>query len=122
MNTQKTNSLGPFIVLIFIYFIVGFLTTVNGQCQGPLKMAFLKEAGEFKNTFVTLISFFFFLGYLLNGTLGGRWINRYGYKRTLIRALSIMVVGLTVFFFSSWFTVNYEAWNISITSAHVPYG
>lgn len=69
MNTQKTNSLGPFIVLIFIYFIVGFLTTVNGQCQGPLKMAFLKEAGEFKNTFVTLISFFFFLGYLLNGTL-----------------------------------------------------
>ena len=122
MNTQKTNSLGPFIVLIFIYFIVGFLTTVNGQCQGPLKMAFLKEAGEFKNTFVTLISFFFFLGYLLNGTLGGRWINRYGYKRTLIRALSIMVVGLTVFFFSSWFTVNYEAWNVSITSAHVPYG
>lgn len=122
MNTRKTNSLGPFIVLIFIYFIVGFLTTVNGQCQGPLKMAFLKEAGEFKNTFVTLISFFFFLGYLLNGTLGGRWINRYGYKRTLIRALSIMVVGLTVFFFSSWFTVNYEAWNISITSAHVPYG
>lgn len=122
MNTQKTNPLGPFIVLIFIYFIVGFLTTVNGQCQGPLKMAFLKDAGEFKNTFVTLISFFFFLGYLLNGTLGGRWINRYGYKRTLIRALSIMVVGLTVFFFSSWFTVNYEAWNISIASAHVPYG
>lgn len=122
MNTQKTNPLGPFIVLIFIYFIVGFLTTVNGQCQGPLKMAFLKDAGEFKNTFVTLISFFFFLGYLLNGTLGGRWINRYGYKKTLIRALSIMVVGLTVFFFSSWFTVTHESWNISIASAHVPYG
>ncbi|WP_455631639.1 MFS transporter [Parabacteroides sp.] len=122
MNTQKTNPLGPFIVLIFIYFIVGFLTTVNGQCQAPLKVAFLKDAGEFKNTFVTLISFFFFLGYLLNGTLGGRWINRYGYKKTLIRALSIMVVGLTVFFFSSWFTVRYESWNLAIASARVPYG
>lgn len=122
MNTQKTNPLGPFIVLIFIYFIVGFLTTVNGQCQGPLKVAFLKDAGEFKNTFVTLISFFFFLGYLLNGTLGGRWINRYGYKKTLIRALMIMVVGLTVFFLSSWCTVNYASWSITIASAHVPYG
>ena len=44
-------------------------------------------------------------------------------KRTLIRALSIMVVGLTVLFLLPLgFTVNYEAWNISITSAHVPYG
>ena len=44
MNTQKTYSLGPFAVLTFIYFIVGFLTTVNGQFQGPLKVAFLSEA------------------------------------------------------------------------------
>ena len=31
------RSAGPFLLLTFIYFIVGFLTTVNGQCQGPLK-------------------------------------------------------------------------------------
>ena len=34
------RSAGPFLLLTFIYFIVGFLTTVNGQCQGPLKIAF----------------------------------------------------------------------------------
>lgn len=122
MQTRSANKLGPFIVLIFIYFIVGFLTTVNGQFQAPLKTAFLTDAGELKNTFVTLISFFFFLGYLINGTLGSRWIERFGYKRTLIRALGVMVVGLLVFFCSSWFTVAYENLSVRIASAHVPYG
>lgn len=122
MKTQQTYTLGPFIVLIFIYFIVGFLTTVNGQCQAPLKIAFLDNAGELKNTFITLISFFFFLAYLLNGTLGGKWINAYGYKKTLLRALGVMVAGLMVFFFSSWFTVNYPDYYVKIASAQIPYG
>ena len=58
MNTQKNNSLGPFIVLTFIYFIVGFLTTVNGQFQGPLKIAFLSHADELRNTLTTYIFLF----------------------------------------------------------------
>ena len=66
MIQAKSYRLGPFIILTFIYFLVGFLTTINGQFQGPLKIAFLNDAGEMKNTFTTLISFFFFLGYLLN--------------------------------------------------------
>lgn len=122
METRSANKLGPFIVLIFIYFIVGFLTTVNGQLQAPLKTAFLTDAGSLKNTFVTLISFFFFLGYLVNGTLGSRWIQRCGYKRTLLRALGFMVAGLLVFFSSSWFTVAYGHLAVRIASAHIPYG
>ena len=59
MNTQidrnTGNSIGPFAVLTFIYFIVGFLTTVNGQFQAPLTVAFLSEAVELKNTLTTLI-------------------------------------------------------------------
>ena len=43
------RSAGPFLLLTFIYFIVGFLTTVNGQCQGPLKIAFLSEVTTTKN-------------------------------------------------------------------------
>lgn len=122
METPHPNKLGPFIVLIFIYFIVGFLTTVNGQCQAPLKVAFLAHAGYLKNTFITLIPFSFFLAYLLNGNLGAKWINRLGYKKTLIRALMVMIGGLVVFFFSSWFTVRYEALNVLIAGAHIPYG
>lgn len=80
METKHRNSLLPFAIITFIYFIVGFLTTVNEQLQAPLKFTFLAEAGSLKNTFTTLISFFFFLGYLLNGTLGSKWVNAYGYK------------------------------------------
>lgn len=122
MKTHEKHRLGPFIVLTFIYFIVGFLTTVNGQFQGPLQTAFLSGAGEFKNTFITLIPFFFFLGYLLNSTLGGKWINSFGYKKTLICALLVMLSGLIVFLFSSWFAMNYEGLSVSIASVSIPYG
>lgn len=122
MNTQKTNSLGPFLVLTFIYFIVGFLSTVNGQCQGPLKVAFLSQVDELNNTLTTLISFFFFLGYLLNSSLGGKWINASGYKKTLMRALVVMIAGLLMYFLSSWFAVNYGEGHVQILGDRIPYG
>ena len=122
MNAQKPNSLGPFVVLTFIYFIVGFLTTVNGQFQGPLKIAFLSHAEELKNTLTTLISFFFFLGYLLNSSLGGKWINRHGYKTTLLRALSVMVGGLLCYALSSWVAVHYGDYGIQLAADHIPLG
>lgn len=122
MNTQKNYSLGPFAVLTFIYFIVGFLTTVNGQFQGPLKIAFLSQTDELRNTLTTLISFFFFLGYLLNGSLGGKWINKYGYKKTLLRALSVMVGGLVMYSLSSWIVAHYADAHIQIFEDKMPYG
>lgn len=122
MNTQKSNSLGPFAVLTFIYFIVGFLTTVNGQFQGPLKIAFLSHADELRNTLTTLLSFFFFLGYLLNSSLGGKWINAHGYKKTLIRALVIMIAGLLMYSLSSWFVTNYSDFRLQILEDQIPYG
>ena len=122
MKTQKNYTLGPFVVLTFIYFIVGFLTTVNGQFQGPLKVAFLAHAEELRNTLTTLISFFFFLGYLLNSSYGGKWINAHGYKTTLLRALGIMVAGLLFYALSSWFAVHYGESGISMKDDQIPYG
>ena len=119
---QKRNGLGPFVVLTFIYFIVGFLTTVNGQFQGPLKIAFLSHADELRNTLTTLISFFFFLGYLLNSSLGGKWINQHGYKITLLRALCVMVAGLLTYSLSSWVVVHYGDAHLTIMGDQVPYG
>ena len=55
------KTAGPFLLLTFVYFIVGFLTTVNGQCQGPLKIAFLSDVTVNKNSLATLVSFSFFL-------------------------------------------------------------
>ena len=69
MESKKTYGAAPFILLTFIYFLVGFLTTVNGQFQGPLKIAFLEDAGSLKNTFTTSVSFFFFLDLFVKNLL-----------------------------------------------------
>lgn len=100
MRISIKNS-GPFLLLTFVYFIVGFLTTVNGQCQGPLKVAFLSEVTENNNSLTTLISFSFFLGYLLNSSKTGRMMNRLGYKKTLIRSMMVMVMGVAFYFASA---------------------
>lgn len=122
MKTVKVSSLGPFILLAFIFFIVGFMTIVNGQCQGPLKVAFLTHAGELTNTLTTLISFCFFLGFLVNGSTGSKWINRYGYKTALLRGMLVMAAGLSVYFLSSVFADYLSDLVLPIGEDYIPYG
>lgn len=122
MNAQKTNNTGPFIVLTFVFFIVGFMTIINGQCQGPLKVAFLEHAGGLRNTLTTMISFCFFSGFLVNGAIGGKWINRYGYKTSLLRGLLVMIAGMSVYLISSWFAAQFSDLTLNIGQDKVPYG
>jgi len=107
MTDKSRPSLLPFATITFIYFIVGFLTTVNEQLQAPLRFTFLANAGNLKNTFTTLISFAFFLGYLLNGTLGSRWVNAHGYKNTILRGLAFVIAGLSTYWCSVWIGYHY---------------
>ncbi len=122
MTESKRYGLGPFVLLTFIYFIVGFLTTVNGQFQGPLKIAFLSDVTTLRNTLVTLIPFFFFLGYLLNSSTGGRWIDRYGYKTTLMRALVVMISALILYLSASLLADRHAAWGFTLSGDYIPYG
>lgn len=124
MNNENNYKYGlaPFVILTFIYFIVGFLTTINGQVQGPLQIAFLSDVVELRNTLITLISFFFFLGYLLNSSLGGKWIDRYGYKPTLLRALVIMIVGLGFYLSSSVVATYMSDYGVVMGFDYIPYG
>jgi FHS family L-fucose permease-like MFS transporter len=122
MTQKQINYIGPFITLVFLFFVVGFLTTANGQFQGPLKAAFLQNAGDLKNTFATLITFSWFLAYPLTGGIGSSWVTKYGYKGTLVRGLFIMIAGLFIFFLSSWFTVQFPDSHVQIASATVPSG
>ena len=108
---KQVNYMGPFITMVFLFFIVGFLTTANTQFQGPLKETFLAEVGGLKNTFATLITFSWFLAYPVCGRVGSSWISKYGYKGTLMRGLLVMVVGLGLFFASSYFTVFFPEAN-----------
>ncbi len=122
MKESSKFGLGPFVLLTFIYFIVGFLTTVNGQFQGPLQVAFLSDVTVLRNTLVTLIPFFFFLGYLLNSSTGGRWIDRFGYKTTLIRDIVIMVFALVFYLLASILADRFGVWGFDIGHDFVPYG
>ncbi len=122
INCKVSYSPGPFVVLTVIYFLVGFLTTVNGQFQGPLQVAFLSHADSLRNTLTTLISFFFFSGYLVNSRLGGIWINASGYKTTLLRALGIMAAGLLFYSLSSWVATSATNHGVTIGTDFIPLG
>ncbi|MDR3140691.1 MAG: MFS transporter [Tannerellaceae bacterium] len=119
---KQVNYVGPFVTMVFLFFIVGFLTTANTQFQGPLKAAFLEGAGDFKNTFATLITFSWFLAYPLCGGTGSSWTTKYGYKGTLVRSLFIMIAGLGFFFLSSWFTVTFPGVSLHMGAITVPAG
>ena len=112
----------PFITLVVVFFFVGFLTTVNGQFQGPLKSVFLNDAGESKNTLATLISFAWFLAYPLTGRVASVWIVRFGYKKTLILGLLLLIGGLGLFGLSSVYTINFPQSYFSIGIAMIPWG
>lgn len=122
MKSLGLKTAGPFLLLTFIYFIVGFLTTVNGQCQGPLKVAFLSEATQMRNSLTTFISFAFFLGYLVNSSRTGRMLNQIGYKRTLIRALIVMVEGLVFYTASASCVKLFANVGVTVNGDFVPLG
>ena len=114
--------MGPFLTMVFLFLIVGFLTTANTQFQGPLKETFLMKVGNLKNTFATLITFSWFLAYPICGSIGSSWISKYGYKGTLIRGLWVMIIGLGLFFASSYFTVQFPDADIRMGESIIPIG
>jgi FHS family L-fucose permease-like MFS transporter len=83
--------------MVVLFFLVGFLTVINQQLQAPLKSALLYNAEGLVNTLTVLITFIWFLAYPLTGRLGTRWIDKYGYKGTLVRGLGILIAGLLIF-------------------------
>lgn len=109
MKKNEVNYFWPFMTMVFLFLVIGFMTTANSQFQGPLKEAFLSEAGGARNAFAALITFSWFLAYPICGPLGSRWVDRHGYKGTLTRGLVLMVCGLVLFFLSSLFTESLTA-------------
>ncbi len=113
--TQKTiNYTGPFITMVILMSLVGFLTVLNQQFQVPLQSAFLSEAGSLQNTLTTFITFTFFSAYLLMGAPSAKMVDSKGYKYTLVAALLILIVGLGLFELSA---LEFETTNMSVSMA-----
>lgn len=121
MNQEKQiNYTGPFITMVFLFFIVGFLTVVNAQFQGPLQAALLSKAGDIDTTLATLITFAWFLSYPLTGGIAAKMVNKHGYKKTMINGLLVMIAGLCVFESSVLFQ-EYVGSALVIGGAEIPY-
>lgn len=119
MNKQ-VNYTGPFIVMVVLMALVGFLTVLNQQFQVPLKAAFLNEAGDLKNTLTTLLTFTFFLSYFVMGTPSARLVESKGYRTTLVIALMILVAGLGIFELSAWQFEAMPGSAIAVGGATIP--
>lgn len=105
MNKLKTNTqnyFGPFITMVILMSLVGFITVVNQQFQAPMQAAFLKEAGDLKNTLATVITFAFFLAYLVMGGVSAKSLVNNGYRGTLVRGLLILIGAFVVFELSAF--------------------
>lgn len=86
-----------------------------------MQIAFLSRADTLRNTLTTLISFFFFLGYLLNSGVAASWVNSKGYKPTLVRALLIMVTGLLFYSLAAWIGSHWPESGLVLGADHVPW-
>lgn len=100
MTNNQQNQIsytGPFITMVFLFFIVGFLTVVNQQFQSPLQGALLSNVGGIQNTLAVMVTFAWFLSYPLTGGIGSRLVTKHGYKNTMVRALFVVAAGCAIF-------------------------
>ncbi len=93
----KTNYVGPFITMVVLMALIGFITSINQQFQLPIQSAYLQSAASYANTFSTLLVFAFFLAYLLIGPIAARYLEKKGYKKTLLRGVSFLGLAFAIF-------------------------
>ncbi|MGD0829903.1 MAG: sugar MFS transporter [Terracidiphilus sp.] len=100
MATQSTtqaapsapNYTGPFITVAFLFFIFGFITTLNMALVPHLRTIFSLPYG-----WTMLAESAFFLAYLVFSWPTARMIESIGYKKTMVVALFIQVLGCLMF-------------------------
>ncbi len=107
-SVKQPNYIRPFIFMVILMALIGFITGLNQQFQEPLKQTFLEEAGQAKNTFSTLLIFVFFLAYFIIGPVAARYLNKQGYKSTLLRGI-LYVAGAMLVFEASVLLYDYIA-------------
>ncbi len=91
-NNSKNRYTIPLILMVSLFFIIGFITVLNDVLIPSLKGLF-----ELNRWQAMLIQFCFFIAYGLMSIPAGRLLQRVGYKNGLAISLSIMACGLFLF-------------------------
>lgn len=92
LSNSSKNYTAPLIMMISLYFIIGFITVMN-----DVLIPSLKELFDLKDWQAMLIQFCFFIAYGIMSYPSGLIIDKIGYKKGLTLALVIMGVGLFLF-------------------------
>jgi len=91
-TTSERSYRGPLAMLTTIFFMWGFLTSLNDILIPHLKSIF--DLNYFE---VMLVQFFFFLAYAVVSIPAGIFIERVGYKPSMVVGLLIMGLGSLLF-------------------------
>lgn len=86
------NLIRPFIIMVSLFFLFGFVTVMNN-----VLMPYVKELFNLTILQASLVQWAFYIAYLVCGFPAGWVISKIGYKRGIMLALGITGIGLIMF-------------------------
>jgi FHS family L-fucose permease-like MFS transporter len=89
---KKNSYLGPLIIIGVLFFVMGFVTWVNGTL-----ITFFKKAFSLDNTSSYLVTFAFFISYTVMAIPCSMVLKKTGFKNGMSLALMVMAVGTLIF-------------------------
>ncbi len=117
MNQQKQSYLMPFIIMVVLMSLIGLITSLNQQFQAPMQAAYLIKGGGMTNLLTTMLVFSFFLAYLVMGPVTNRYIDKNGYKKSLIFGLITLIAAFGLYELSAWVFEAFDKANFADTIA-----
>lgn len=90
------NYTGPFITVTALFFIFGFITTLNMALVPHLRSVFSLDYA-----WAMLADSAFFLAYFMFSAPSSKLIEIIGYKRTMVVSLFVQVIGCLLFVFAA---------------------
>ena len=92
VSQNKPNHFGPLIIVGVLFFILGFVTWVNGTL-----ITFFQKAFNLDNTSSYLVTFAFFISYTLMALPSAAVLKKVGFKNGMSVGLLVMAVGTIIF-------------------------
>ncbi len=92
VQPAKRNYTIPLILMVSLYFGIGFITSLN-----DILVQHFKDLFNLSNKGALLVQFCFFTAYFVMSLPSGWIISRIGYKKGIVLALAVMGLGLLLF-------------------------
>jgi FHS family L-fucose permease-like MFS transporter len=92
VQPAEQNYTIPLILMVSLYFGIGFITSLN-----DILVQHFKDLFSLSNKGALLVQFCFFTAYFVMSVPSGWIISRIGYKKGIVLALAVMGLGLLLF-------------------------